>query len=453
MGIVNEPARSAVRSGVAAVAVLLVTALAAAPARGATVVSETTWGGTNSEETHAAAVAADGSTYLVGVSRSFGPVSPADRFLVKFGSDGSLVWQKRWAGPEQFGLDQADGVAVAPDGSVYVTGETTAAGGDDAVLLKFSPDGSVVWQRSWDGGQFERAAAVAVASDGAVFVTGTTDVSGGGSARQFFLRFAPDGTLVWQRVRSVTANASIGSGQGIAVGADGSVYGAGVVPGSQIGAFDMLLVKLTSDGALVWQREYAAGEVADARGGVTVAGDGSVFVAGGLQDVTRRTAINDTVITKFAPDGSLIWDRAFGGDEGDFPGGLEGRPDGTVVIGGESDSFGTGFGDAYVLQLETTGKAAACDTVGGQGLVHGDDVDIAADGTISLGATTESQPPFTLADCPRRTRRPHGTIAVPDVPLADAGGQSAVVDVGIQNATGTSPGGGGVDAALVRLTP
>ena len=58
---------------------------------------------------------------------------------------------------------------MAPDGSVYVTGQTVGMEGD-VLLLKFSPDGSLEWQRCWDGGGAETGEAVAVGSDGAVYV-------------------------------------------------------------------------------------------------------------------------------------------------------------------------------------------------------------------------------------------------------------------------------------------
>ena len=50
----------------------------------------------------------------------------------------------------------------------------------------------------------------------------------------------------------------------------------------------MLLLKLDPTGALVWQRTYTSADVADARGGVTVAADGTVVVAGGLQAVGQE---------------------------------------------------------------------------------------------------------------------------------------------------------------------
>src|SRR5206468_10912292 len=118
------------------------------------VVSETTWGGPVAEVTNGVAVAGDGGTYLTGFTTSFDPFGQENVFLVKFATDGSLSWQRTFDGPDQFENDRANDVAVAPDGSVYVTGSTLGARGD-VLLLKFSPEGSLVWQRRWDGGVTE----------------------------------------------------------------------------------------------------------------------------------------------------------------------------------------------------------------------------------------------------------------------------------------------------------
>jgi hypothetical protein len=439
--------RSIGQRGVAAVVVVVVLAAGAAAARAATVVSETTWGGAAAEVTNGGAVASDGAAYLAGFTTSFDSFGQENVFVVGFAADGSLAWQRAWDGPEQFANDRANGVAVAPDGSVYVTGQTLGVRGD-VLLLKFSPEGALVWQRRWDGGGTEGGEAVAVAGDGSVYVTGGTN-SFGESGHLFVLRFAPEGTLVWQRIRAAAA------GEGIAVGPDGSVYAAGRAPrpGGLVES-DVVLLKLDPQGMLVWQRAYSAAEIADARGGVAVAADGSVYVAGGIQEVTGSgDAVNDTLIAKFAADGTLIWDRGYGGKQGDFPGGVVALAGGTVLIGGETASFGAGSDDAFVLELDATGRASACNSWGGQGLDHGDDVEVAPDGTIVLGATTESSPPFTFADCPRQTKRLRGSVAAPDVPLADATGVVADPGGTVAAVNGSSPGAGGFDAALVRLVP
>jgi hypothetical protein len=293
---------------------------------------------------------------------------------------------------------------------------------------------------------------VAVAGDGSVYVTGATD-SFGGFGSLFVLRVSPQGTLVWQRIRNVSTDASVGAGQAIAVAPDGNVYAAGNTPRTVVGEFDMLLLKLDPQGALLWQRTLSAADVADARGGVAVGADGSAYVAGGIQAVTRRTAVNDTFVAKFGPDGTLTWARGYGGDEGDFPGGVATRADGTALIGGETASFGAGSDDAFLLQLDANGKGVACNSWGGPGTDHGDDVELAPSGTIVLAGTTTSSPPFTFAACARQTSKLRASVGAPDVPLADATGTLADPGGTVATPNGSSPGAGGADAAVVRIAP
>src|SRR4030095_1039424 len=93
---------------------------------------------------------------------------------VKSTPGGALSWERPFDGPAQFSIDRVNGVAVGPDGSVYAAGQTVGVR-NAVLLLKFSPDGSLAWQRRWDGGGQETGEGVAVASDGSVYVTGVTD--------------------------------------------------------------------------------------------------------------------------------------------------------------------------------------------------------------------------------------------------------------------------------------
>lgn len=439
----NSITRSSLKSrAVLAALPLIVMVVAAGSTGAATLLSETTWGGPGSEVTNGSAVAPDGSTYLAGFTTSFDEFGQENAFVVKFAADASLSWQRRWDGPEVFANDQATDVAVASDGSVYVTGSTFGVGGD-ALLLKFSADGSLVWQRRWGGSSFERGVAVAVGPDASIYVAGGTTSFGG----LFVLKFAPDGTLVWQRVWGPA------TGEGVAVAPDGSIYVAGVGPrpdGSS-GA-STTLIKLDPAGNLVWQRAYSTTEIADARGGVTVAPDGSVYVAGAVQETTGKVVV-DALLVKFDLDGNLLWDRSWGGRSGDVSGAVAVTSDGTVLWAGETNSYGVGSDDGYLLHMSPDGKGLDGDTWGGMGIDHFEGVDVAANGTISLGATTEG-PPFSFLRAPTKTSRLRGTVATPAAPLSDATG--TVTDPGgtVDTPAGTTPGGGGfVDAALVRVAP
>jgi hypothetical protein len=243
---------------------------ATAPAQ--TLLPETTWGGDGSDVSEGVATAADGNSYVVGITDSFttdqfGNPSPRI-FLVKFAPDGSLVSQRIWNGTTVRGLGRT-GVALGAGDSVYVTGVTTN-NGNDAVLLKFDVNGNLLWESTWAGPASDQSLAVAAAPDGSAYIAGTTTSFGPSSSGLFVVKFDSLGNLIWQRISDGA------EGNAVAVGPDGSVYAAGTTPRNQIGNFDLLVLKITSGGDLVWQRTYASGEVVDSRGGMTVASDGSV---------------------------------------------------------------------------------------------------------------------------------------------------------------------------------
>ena len=102
-----------------------------------------TVGGSNEDECHSVAVAPDGSVYVCGQTFSAGAGS-VDFLLVKFSSSGTVQWQKTFGGSD---ADFGNCVAVAPDGSVYACGRTNSAGAGntDLLLVKFSSSGSEQW--------------------------------------------------------------------------------------------------------------------------------------------------------------------------------------------------------------------------------------------------------------------------------------------------------------------
>jgi uncharacterized delta-60 repeat protein len=426
----------------AALAALSILALVVAvSARGATLVSETTWGGADSEVTSGVAVGTEGATYVTGFTTSFDQFGEEELFLAKHAADGSIAWQRTWEGPQQFANDRGTDVAVAPDGSVYVTGSTLGDQGD-VLLLKFSSEGSLLWQRRWDSGASERGEALALAGDGSVYVVGGTTL---GDGHLVLLRFASDGTLISQRIFGPAR------GDGVAVGADGSIYLAGGAarPG---GGADVVLAKLDPTGALEWQRAYSGSEIADARGGVAVGADGSAYVAGAIQETTGKLVL-DALIVKFDAAGNLLWDRGWGGRSGDVGGGVAALADGTAVLVGDSNSFGAGSDDAFVLRLSAEGKGIDANTWGGLGIDHADDVVVAPDGMLVVGGTTENRAPYAFEPASSRAYRVRGSAAPSPFTLADVAGTVADPGGTAMVATGTTPGAGGVDAAILRIAP
>jgi uncharacterized delta-60 repeat protein len=415
--------------------------------RGQTLLTETTWGGTSSDVAEGVASAADGSSYVVGITDSFATDpfgNPSPRiFVVKFAPDGSLTWQRIWNGTTIHGLGRPD-VAVSADGSVYVTG-ITANNGNDAVLLKFDASGALLWERAWGGAASDQGLAVATASDGSVYIAGTATSFGPSSAGLFVVKFDSAGNLVWQRISDGAA------GNAVAVASDGSVYAAGTTPRNDIGNFDMIVLKITAAGGLLWQRTYSAGEVVDPRGRMAVAPDGSIVMVGAIQAPRQQFVDIAALIVKLTSDGMLVFDKQFAGRVSETGEGVAVAPDNTIYVAGTTTSFGAGDQDAFVLHLQPTGKKVLdAFTWGGTGFETGAGVAVSG-GTLMLAATTTAPPPYSLLAASAKLSAPRGTLAVVDGVLTDVAGVVSNPAAGAATPDGSTTFNGNFESALIRV--
>jgi hypothetical protein len=423
---------------------ILAAALLEGTAQGQTLRSQTTWGAQGSDTAHGVAVAADGSSYMVVLTDSFtndrfGTPRPAIS-LVKFSSNGSVVWQQLWTGESQRGGLRGPSVALTPDGgSVYVSGITNANGGD-AVLLKFDSLGNLLWQRTWGGPGREESEAVATDAQGAAYITGTQDNFDSTPAKMFVVKFDANGAVAWQKM---TEGAS---GSAVATGPDGHIYAAGSrLRAGGLAEFDVLALKITSAGALVWSMTYSAGQVVDARGGMTVGADGGPVFAGALQAGKRVVGIS-ALLVKLSNDGALVFDREWGGRTGTAAGGVGLAPDGSIHVAGE------GAGDAFVFHVDDQGRGLDAATWGGPGFETGNGVGVAPDNTVILAATTTNPPPYALVDASRKVTAVRGVVSVAGATLANAQGVAGIPAASVNTPDGRTAYGGSFEAALVRFS-
>ena len=452
--------RQVVRGNRAPVVALFLLAVMEGSALGqTTVLSETTWGGFGADVPSGVVVAADGSSYVVGTTDSFttdqfGTPSPKI-FLVKFTATGSVAWQRIWNGDTFTGSFHGPAVALsagalpadASDDSIYVTGLTTT-NGNDAVLLKFNALGTLVWQRTWGGLDGEDTNAVAAIADGSVYIAGHTNSFGASGAGLFVVKFDAAGTMIWQKVWDGSAGIAA-----LAVAPDGSVYAAGTTGrAGQIGLFDLVALKISPAGVLLWQRAYTAGDVADPRGGMTVVPDGSIYIAGALQAPKMGFVDITALVVRISAAGALLFDGQWAGRNSEVAAGVAAAADGSVYFAGTSTSSGAGGQDAFVVHLLPNGKVAGAATWGGTGFDEGAGVAVAGDGTVRLAALAQA-PPYSLLGATKKLSNVKGTLAAAAAAFGDGFGTVADPGETVTTPAGSTTFAGNVDAALVRLAP
>jgi hypothetical protein len=154
-------------------------------------------GGANWDEPTSIAVSSDGNTIyvagdFVGTNSDLGltstPGGGRDVFVARLNWNGSLNWAKKTGGPSNFSQDEANDIAIAPDGGAYVAGEfgetvdfdpnagyqplTSNGGYDDIFVLKLTASGTYGWAKAVGGTGIDRGQGIATAGNGGAIVTG-----------------------------------------------------------------------------------------------------------------------------------------------------------------------------------------------------------------------------------------------------------------------------------------
>jgi hypothetical protein len=211
----------------------------------------------------------------------------ANAWLGKYEENGTRLWETTFPG-------QGNDVAVAPDGSVYMTGIISRK----LFVRKYSPDGAVLWTRTRSG----EGKGVAVSPDGGgIYVTGTA------AGDVLLQKYSSAGDLVWTRTYNGSANRA-DEGRRVAIAADGSVYVVGAV--RRVGKGQSAWVrKYSPAGAVLWTAaEDGAGASDDWANGLTLSGDrvyvvGSIVLAVAGQDALPR----NHWMAAYSEEGSQIW--------------------------------------------------------------------------------------------------------------------------------------------------
>jgi hypothetical protein len=226
-------------------------------------------------------------------------------------------------------------------------------------LLKYSPDGALLWARAMEtsDGYYAEGLNLAVGANGNVFVIGafrndlTQPVLANPSGTQyssFLLTYAPDGTVV-----RALAYAGLWL-TAISVDAAGAAYLAAwtqsntlsLPPGiTRLGSRDGLVFKVDAAGSAVWARNFGgAGAEVDLKD-IAVSEQGRLYVTGafwGGSLTSPSLALNnfDALVIALEPTGTIAWARKIG--------------EGTAVVRGNDVSLSPS-GDLYLTGLVSTG--------------------------------------------------------------------------------------------------
>lgn len=312
---------------------------------------------------------ANGNIYVCGFVQTLH--NDVDFLVVKYSSDGKLLWRQRWNGPGN-DCDRARCMALDSRANVYVTGESyngdrEKGGRDwDIALVKFDTNGVKQWENLYNGGKWDddRAIGVCVDTEDKVYLGGVSH-SPDHKAEYVLLKYDKDGRALFPQPITYSSPAAghedvdIGL-EDFVVDAKGSLYlMAEIVYTRKSGDNYCLIAKYDYHGNQIWMRRFS-GEAREGDKGRKIALDstGNIFVTGvGFTPNSGRQGTGEDIfVVKYDTAGNEIW-KTYYRDEltPGIPDGLAIDAEGSVLVSG---TMGAPHKIHVALKFNTEGKLA-----------------------------------------------------------------------------------------------
>ncbi len=317
------------------------------------------FGGDDKDIAYSVAPAEKGSVIVVGLTRSYG-LGRDDVLAMKVDAHGKVLWKKTFGHKRQ---DIAYAVVRTTDGNYVAVGQTRSfskLGDPDVYAVKFDTDGNLIWERHF-GGEMQDFAKCAVATgDGGVLLAGASESFGDSYLDAYIIKIDKNGKEEWAKIvggeREDVAN-------GIALTTDGGFVIAGVTQSYGYQSKDYYIVRFDKHAKQRWTK--VLGEDSDDIAKAVVAtADGSCVVTGKTRSYGSKRS--DIMVIKVAPNGKLIWQRLFGYKEKEWMNAIVPGDNGGFMMAGQTDSFGHGKFDFYIMQLDKEGHSLWGPVYGGE---------------------------------------------------------------------------------------
>jgi len=269
-----------------------------------------TFGGSNNDSAQSVVATTDGGYAILGFTQSNdGNITDKqddsfDYWVIKFNVQHTIEWQKTYGGSDD---DRGREIIQTQDGGYAIVGTSASDdfdltennGSQDFWIAKLDALGNISWQKSFGFQGDDMGLAVIQTSDSGYLITGVLDVTSSNGQGN--------------TTRNTTRHA-------------GGDYWA---------------VKLDNSGNMQWTK-YFGGNFTDTPEGVIETDNGDFMIAGGSDsidtDISGNKGTYDFWVIRIDSNGILVWEKSYGGTQTEEARAMVKSADGNIIIAGETRS-------------------------------------------------------------------------------------------------------------------
>jgi PGF-CTERM protein len=283
----------------------------------------------------------DGGYIFGGTVRSYRNLRwENDVRLVKTDSYGNIVWHKTMV---ELGTDYVMSVAQSPDGGYILAGFSRIWDKDYAWLIKTDANGNEQWNETFAVPRPNKACYVWQTADG-----GGTNLYYAGGTDAWVIKTDVNGKQEWNKTFDSDCFDKVYS-------IEQTLDDGYILSGSK--GSNACLVKTDANGSEQWNRTIGSGLIARISS-IRQAPDGGYVLAGKI-DTARNPEIqghilysnDDAWLFKIDASGNLKWSKTFGGLRNDEARLVQQTSDGSYIIAGTTESYGTGGRDLWLVKV------------------------------------------------------------------------------------------------------
>lgn len=325
----------------------------------------------------------DGGSIVIGQTNSFG-AGDTDIWIVKHDSNGTVQWQKAIGSPD---YEQGVSIGQTSDGGYFAAGTRlyNFTNGDIQVI-RLDSLGNILWQKTYGGANSDSASSVRATADGGCIVTGAT-FSFGVTISVLVFKLNSVGSIQWQKTYADDLGMTDSSVFDIQQTSDGGYVFAGGF-GDPHGIW---VVRLDSGGNIVWQKVFTPGSTQWPRS-VSQTLDGGFIIAAN----SSNASIADLVVLKLDSAGGVQWQKMYAGGDFDLANSVAQIPTGEYLVAGQTQSFGAGVKDMWILKLDSLGNVLVQKTYGGINDEYGFSGTPTSDGGYMLAGAIDTGTPASF---------------------------------------------------------
>ena len=278
-------------------------------------------------------------------------------WVLKLDADGNVSWQQMFGGSN---ADYPSNIVQTADGGYIIAGYTYSFGANsDIWILKLSSNGGVLWQKVYGGPGYEFGRIQQVSDGGYVIAGATMSSSGNSTADILVMKLDQSGNVIWEKIY---AGSQLDSASAMIETPDREYIISGGTYSFGAGNEDVFVLKLDENGNIIWQKTYG-GTSNDFANNIIRTSDNCYTVAANTYSFPVINTLSNILLFKIDDEGTLLWQKTYGGSGIDFVRSIQQTEDGGYIAGGSSSSFDE-YVVFFVLKLDAYGDIPVCNIIG-----------------------------------------------------------------------------------------